>query len=87
MGYDGLFHTSDIDLNEYYGNDNGDLVTGRHFYYSARNVSIHPSVHSLLLKAELKGNHWYSGDFWNASEIDLVTSLLARNGSFVFEKQ
>lgn len=87
MGYDGLFYTSDIDLNEYYENNNGDLVTGRHFYHNARNVSIQPSTHSLLLKAELKGNHWWSWGFWNASEIDLVTCLLVRNGCLVFEKQ
>ncbi|KAI0445135.1 hypothetical protein F4803DRAFT_509522 [Xylaria telfairii] len=86
IGHDGLFHPSEIDLNEYYGNDNGDLVTGRHFYDNARNVSIQPSSHSLLLKAELKGNHWLSGDRWKASEIDLVTSLLVSNGCLVFEK-
>ncbi|KAI0467785.1 hypothetical protein F4859DRAFT_506508 [Xylaria cf. heliscus] len=86
MGYDGLFHDSEFDLNEYYENDNGDLVTGRHFYYSARNVSIQPSADSLLLKAELKGNHWWSGDFWNASKIDLVASLVVGNGCLVFEK-
>lgn len=87
MGYDGLFHTSDIDLNEYYENDNGDLVTGRHFYHSARNISIQPSTDSVLLKAELRGNHWWSGDFWNPSEIGLVTCILVRNGYLVFEKQ
>ncbi|KAK0664634.1 hypothetical protein QBC41DRAFT_283636 [Cercophora samala] len=86
LGYDGLFHASKIDLNEYYENDNGDFTTGRHFYYSARNVSILPSAHSLLLKAELKGNHWYSGDFWNPSEIDLVTCLFVGNGCLGFEK-
>ncbi|KAI1748341.1 hypothetical protein F4782DRAFT_542925 [Xylaria castorea] len=86
IGYDGLFYDSEIDLNEYYENENGDLATGRHFYYSARNISIQPSANSLLLKAELKGNHWWYGDFWNASEIDLVTSLVVSDGCLMFEK-
>lgn len=87
MGNDALFHASDIDLNECYENRNGDLVPGRNFYYSACDVSIEPSAQSLLLKAKLKGNHWYSGDFWNLSETDLVTCIVVRDGHFVFEEQ
>ncbi|TFB01703.1 hypothetical protein CCMA1212_006413 [Trichoderma ghanense] len=86
LGLDGKFHKRDIDLNEYYENVNGDFATGRHFYYSARNVRIEPSNDSLLLKADLKCDHWYSSNNWNADEIDLSTCILIRDGHFVFEK-
>ncbi|KXX73004.1 Cyanovirin-N [Madurella mycetomatis] len=84
---DEVFYPSDIDFNWYYGNNNGHLVMGQYFYRSTRNVSIEPSVHSLLLKAELKGNRWWSGDFCNTSEIDMATCLLSSNGNLVFDEQ
>jgi hypothetical protein len=87
LGPDGTFHTSEINLNEYYGNKNGNFVTDSHFYYSSRNVAIDISIHSVLLKAELKGYHWYSGDFWKAGAIDLASNICVHDGRFVFEKQ
>ncbi|KAK2590190.1 hypothetical protein QQS21_012131 [Conoideocrella luteorostrata] len=86
LGHDGLFYVSEIDLGEHYGNNNGEFVKDdRNFHSSAREISIQSSPHSLLLKAELKGNHWWSGDFWKASEIDLAVNILVFNGRLVFE--
>jgi hypothetical protein len=87
LGPDGTFHTSDINLNDYYGNDNGNFVTDRHFYYNSRDVALKTSNHSVLLKAELEGYHWYSGHFWKAGAIDLASNICVRDGRFVFEKQ
>ncbi len=88
LDYDGICRLSTIDLNDHYENFNGDLVTGRRFYYSSRNVSIDkPARGSLMLKAELKGNHWWSGDFWKQNETDLSTCIVIRGGRFVFERQ
>lgn len=88
MGYDGHHHLSSLDLNDHYANNNGNFKSGdNHFFYSSRDVSIQPSSSSLLLKAELKGNHWYSGDFWNVKTTDLATNVVVHGGRFVFEKQ
>ncbi|CAL1703199.1 unnamed protein product [Somion occarium] len=86
MGYDGLAHATSINLNDYYENANGDFGAGRDFYFTARSISVQPSQTSILLKAELSGNHWWSGDFWNQSEIDLAICILNRGGSFIFEQ-
>jgi hypothetical protein len=87
MGDDGLFYATSTNLNDYYQNDNGKLVTGSDFYYSSRKTSIEVSARSMLLKAELRGNHWWKGDFWKANDIDLTTCLVVRRGQIVFEKQ
>ncbi|KAI8622892.1 Cyanovirin-N [Xylariaceae sp. FL1651] len=86
LGLDGTFHASEINLNDYYGNDNGNFVTDRHFHYSSRDVAIEVSNDSVLLKAELKGYHWYSGYFWKTGAIDLANNICVRDGRFVFEK-
>ncbi|KAI1635309.1 hypothetical protein F4809DRAFT_651288 [Biscogniauxia mediterranea] len=87
MGYDKRLHVSEIDLNECFENFNGELGIGGNFYSSARNISIEPSSHSLVLKAELKSNHWISTDFWNTSRADLAACIKIRGSRFAFDKQ
>ncbi|KAI1496536.1 hypothetical protein F5X99DRAFT_400150 [Biscogniauxia marginata] len=87
MGYDKRLHVSEIDLNEYFENTNGELDdSGRNFYSSSRKISIEPSSRSLLLKAELKSNHWISRDFWKTSKTDMATRIKVCGGRFVFSK-
>lgn len=88
MGYDGVAYHSTIDLNEYYGNDNGDLVSGSsHFYSTSRNVSFSTSSSAVTIHAECKGNNWLSGDFWGNNDVDLAICVVIHGGAFVFEKQ
>ena len=88
MGYDGLAHYSTIDLNNYYGNDNGALVPGSsHFYSTSCDVSLSTSSSSIEIHVECKGNDSWSGDFWRYNKVDLAACVLIRDSAFLFEKR
>ncbi|KAK5997585.1 hypothetical protein PT974_02948 [Cladobotryum mycophilum] len=86
LGYDGILHASDINLNEHYENHNGDLVNGRLFYNTASDVYLTRSQKDVLLHATLGGNHWNTGDFVKQRQVDVSINILNRGGQLVYER-
>ncbi|ETW87826.1 hypothetical protein HETIRDRAFT_245866, partial [Heterobasidion irregulare TC 32-1] len=83
LGMDGKMHASEIDLNDHYGNSNGEFKSGdKSFVYTARNLSLHLTTKSITLRAELRG--WDSQ--YKQAEVDLSICIVNHYGGLVFVK-
>ncbi|KAF3060059.1 hypothetical protein GL218_04684 [Daldinia childiae] len=83
VGRDGKFHTSEIDLDEYYGNIGGKFeVNERHYSRSGRNFSLARDSNSLRLTGELQD---YEG-VHHPAEVDLSACVVNRKGRLSFSK-
>ncbi|KAI8966305.1 CNVH-domain-containing protein [Daldinia sp. FL1419] len=83
VGRDGKFHTSEIDLDEYYGNINGKFeVDERHYSRTGRNFSLVRDSNHLRLTGELQN---YEG-IHHPAEIDLSACIVNRKGRLSFSK-
>lgn len=83
VGRDGKFHTSEIDLDEYYGNIGGKFeVDERHYSRSGRNFGLARDSNSLRLTGELQD---YEG-VHHPAEVDLSACVVNRKGRLSFSK-
>ncbi|KAI1641932.1 CNVH-domain-containing protein [Daldinia loculata] len=83
VGRDGKFHTSEIDLDEYYGNIGGKFeVDERHYSRSGRNFGLVRDSNSLRLTGELQD---YEG-VHHPAEVDLSACVVNRKGRLSFSK-
>ncbi|KAI1655562.1 CNVH-domain-containing protein [Daldinia decipiens] len=83
VGRDGKFHTSEIDLDEYYGNIGGKFeVDEKHYSRSGRNFSLKRDSNSLRLIGELQD---YEG-VHHPAEVDLSACVVNRKGRLSFSK-
>ncbi|KAI1385973.1 Cyanovirin-N [Hypoxylon trugodes] len=83
VGRDGKFHTSTIDLDDYYGNINGRFEANeRHFSRSGRNFGLEHDIHALRLTGDVMD---YAGEHHH-SEIDISECVVNSKGHLAFNK-
>ncbi|KAK7044683.1 CNVH-domain-containing protein [Favolaschia claudopus] len=83
LGSDQKLHYSQIDLNNFYGNQNGSFVSGdRNFGYTAQNITLSTQNErgKVMLRAQLRGyNYGY-----NQAEVNLAVCIVNQGGQFGF---
>ncbi|KAJ7141962.1 Cyanovirin-N, partial [Mycena crocata] len=83
LGSDHKLHFAQIDLNNYYGNQNGQFVTGdRYFGNTAQNIDLATQNErgKVMLRAQLR-NYNYG---YNQAEVNLAICVVNQGGQFAF---